>query len=63
MVNIMKRIKINILLLKLNDKKIKVIVYIILRRFQSKIFITLIFFIFKRNILSFNKTYSRKFKK
>lgn len=60
MVNIMKRIKINILLLKLNDKKIKVIVYIILRRFQSKIFITLIFFIFKRNILSFNKNLFEK---
>lgn len=33
MVNIMKKIKINILLLKLNYKKIEVIVYIIIRMF------------------------------
>lgn len=46
----MKRIKINILLLKLNHKKIEIIVYIIirisviLRKFKSKIFIILILF-------------------
>lgn len=33
MLNIMKKIKINILLLKLNYKKIEVIVYIIIRMF------------------------------